>query len=153
MESWEQQLDVVNCAKYFEDIFRESTYICPVKGNSYQHRRSKYFGLYRNKTVELVANIDAVVDVHAGGSELLWKNVDALRESLIAVARTMAQQLRPNEFPKRVFLLSGCYPTDFYKDTPGGMFPSKQYFDISELNVADSKDLALKLNGRGWSEV
>jgi hypothetical protein len=153
MESWEQQLDVVNCATHFEDIFRENTYICPVDGKAYRHKRSKYFGLYRNKKVELVANIDAVVDVYADRSEVIFKNVDVPNESIIGTARTRVQQLRPNETTKRVFLLSGCYATEFVKDTPGGMFSSKQYFDVSTLNVADSMDLAQKLNGKSWSEV
>jgi len=153
MADWEQRLDVVNCAKHFDDIAGYSVYICPTQGNNYSHRRSKYFGLYRNKSVELVAHIDAVVDVGAESAQVVWNNVDAPSAALISAARGKHQQLRPGQFPKRVFLLSDCHMTDFRKDSPGGMFPSKQYFDVGPLGASNSRELAARLNGRSWSEV
>jgi hypothetical protein len=153
MNRWDQQLDVVNCTRHFEDICNENAYVCPTVGKNYLHRRSKYFGLYRNKHVELIAHIDAVVDVRDGSAEVLWQNVERGNDSLISDARSRLQILRPNELPKRIFLLSDPHLTEFEKDTPGGMRPSRQYFDISGLNASDFGDLARKLNGKAWSQV
>jgi hypothetical protein len=60
---WTTTLDVVNCAKYADDVIRNEAYVCPPKGNAFQHRRSRYFGLYRNKKVEMISEIDAVIDI------------------------------------------------------------------------------------------
>jgi hypothetical protein len=149
---WQFLLDVVNCARYGDDILREETYCCPTTGGSYQHRQSKYFGSYRNKTVEIVALIKAVVDVHSAVSaSVVWKTVDEPTESLLHDALERHRVLRPNQFPKRLFLLAAAAKTDFRKDTIGGMQSSKRYFDVSRLAPTDVRDLAAKLRTCTWS--
>jgi hypothetical protein len=150
--SWKNLLDVVNCAKYGDDILKEHAYMCPTDGSSYEHRRCKYFGSYRNKRVELVAAIVAVVDIHSlSSSSIRWKIGDEPEDLIRKMARERHQTLRPNDYPKRVFLLSDVVETDFRKDTPGGMQSSKKYFDVTRLGPFDAKDLAEKLKKRTWS--
>jgi hypothetical protein len=42
------------------------------------------------------------------------------------------------------------YSTNFVKASPGGMFVSKQYFDIAKLEAINAEDLAQKLEGKTW---
>jgi hypothetical protein len=146
-------LDIVNCARYFEDIKRGSVYLCPVEGSAYNHKPCRFFGMYRNKKVEAVAEIEAVVDVSKDlKAEVLWENSGQSESQLQKTAIEKARRFRPQELPLRVFILTNITPTDFEKDTKGGMYGSKQYFDVSPLKAKDAKDLAAKLEGRQWSE-
>lgn len=43
-----------------------------------------------------------------------------------------------------------CIPLSLLKSSSGGMFVSKQYFDIAKLKAIDAKDLAQKLEGKTW---
>ncbi|MBO0351562.1 hypothetical protein J0895_21250, partial [Phormidium pseudopriestleyi FRX01] len=64
--------------------------------------------------------------------------------------RIRRRQIDNSWYPARVFILADLHPTDFVKASPGGMQGSKQYFDISKLNVRDAEDLAHKLKGTTW---
>jgi hypothetical protein len=54
--------------------------------------------------------------------------------------------------PIRVFLLENLYSTDYIKDSPGGMFGSKIYLSIENLEANNAEDLAKKLLGKKYSE-
>jgi hypothetical protein len=155
LSSWAHMLDVVNCARSSDEFLHGSVYICPAVGGAYSHERCKYFGMYRQKRVEQVALIEAVVDVELGtGETVKWRNVDRDDKTLRELARSKVKQFRtknPND-PRRVFLLAEQAETDFRKDSPGGMQSSKRYFDVSRLNATDASDLAKKLSGQVWSE-
>jgi hypothetical protein len=109
--------------------------------------------MYRQKTVEKIALIKAVVDIESENeAKLLWKNVSEKTAQLIKDAQEKVSNLRPGEYPTRVFLLENLHDTDFKKDSPGGMLGSKQYFDIARAKMSSAEDLAKYLNGRQWSE-
>jgi hypothetical protein len=110
--------------------------------------------------VESVAEIEAVVDVSrpagAGGrveAEVLWSNSGQSDHRLQKTARERALRFRPDELPIRVFILANRTPTNFVKDSKGGMFGSKIYFDTSALKAKDAGDLAAKLEGKRWSDL
>lgn len=154
LPSWDRWLDVINCAGMPEDILEGNVYICPAKSGSYTHMRCKYFGMYRNKRVEYIAEIEAVVDVDSvNHAALLWNNAGGSKTSLLENAKEKARQLRPNEYPVRIFLLGQLIETNFIKDSPGGMMGSKRYFDISFLESENIKDLANKLCTKTWSDL
>lgn len=151
LPSWKYRLDVVNCRLSFDSIIKHKIYTCPAKDGQYNHRRSLYFGMYRNKRVEQVALIEAVIDLESEEEfTLKWKNIDKSDDELAKIARECRNQDAESWYPVRVFLLSEVYSTDFVKASPGGMFASKQYFDISKLKVSDTADLARKLKGKTW---
>lgn len=151
LPSWKYRLDVVNCRLSFDSIIERKIYICPAKDGQYNHRRSLYFGMYRNKRVEQVALIEAVIDLESEEEfTLKWKNIDKSDDELVKIARERRNQDTESWYPVRVFLLSEVSYTDFVKASPGGMFSSKQYFDISKLKVIDTADLARKLKGKTW---
>src|SRR5215208_3258996 len=131
---WKTRLDVVNCATMAKEVLRGQVYICPATGGAYSHKRARYFGMYRNKRVEQITEILAVVDVESETSaKLKWKNVEEADASLVKWAREKLEAWRPEDYPSRVFLLGELHPTDFQKGTKYPMQGSKQYFDIGSL--------------------
>ena len=154
LPSWRNWLDAVNCTGIPEDILVHNVYMCPATGGAYSHDRCRYFGMYRNKCVEQVAEIEAVVDVEPRGeAKLKWKNAEIPEGELCASARAKAAQLRPEMESVRVFLLGTLFPTEFRKDSRGGMQGSKIYFDIAALGAKDAGELAEMLKGKNWSEM
>ncbi len=151
LPSWKYHLDVVNCRVSFDDNLQHQIYVCPATDGSYNHRRSLYFGMYRNKRVEQIAKIEAVVDLESEETfSIKWKNIDKPDLELVETARSRRSKIDNSWYPARVFILADLHPTDFVKASPGGMQSSKQYFDISQLNVRDAEDLAHKLKGTTW---
>ena len=151
---WERLLDVVNCAGLPDDILLGNVYMCPARGGSYTHQRCKYFGMYRNKCIDRIATIEAVVDVESPSKATLkWQNGAGAEAEFKKRAIEKIQALRPNDFPTRVFLLGPLYLTDFQKDSPGGMLNSKLYFDVEHLKADDAEALAKALSGKTWSQV
>jgi hypothetical protein len=151
LPSWKYYLDVVNCRISFDDVLQYQIYVCPATDGSYNHRRSLYFGMYRNKRVEHIAKIEAVVDLESEESfSIKWKNIDKSDLELVEIARSRRSQIDNSWYPARVFILADLHPTDFMKASPGGMQSSKQYFDISQLNIINAEDLAHKLTGKTW---
>jgi len=154
LPSWTRWLDVVNCAGIPADILKANVYLCPATGGPYNHGRCKYFGMYRNKRVEKVALIEAVVDLRdASDSALKWKNIDVDDATLLERARSSLSSRRPGQYPTRVFLLGPLHDTDFVKDSPGGMQASKQYFEVHALGVKNADELAGALRSKTWSEL
>lgn len=80
--------------------------MCPATGGAYNHSRCKYFGMYRQKRVERIALIEAVVDVELGVGEVLkWSNIKRPAKHLCDLARRKVETLRPEDGPTRVFIL------------------------------------------------
>ena len=150
---WQRILDVVNCAGLPEDVLEGNVYMCPAEGGAYAHQRSKYFGMYRNKAVERIGVIEAVVDIQSNEVAILkWKNVDKPDDELKQIARRKHAEWRPDDYPTRVFVLGALEHTNFFKESKGGMINSKRYFDVGLLEPEDAKDLADKLDGVAWPE-
>jgi hypothetical protein len=152
LPTWKHYLDVVNCASWPEEVLNKKAYICPASGGAYSHSRCKYFGMYKDKTVSKIALIEAVVDIEDPEKlSIKWKNINEDDKKIKETAFHKARELRPDEYPVRVFLLKELFDTNFSKDTTGGMQNSKTYFDIAKLNPSSAQDLAEKLNGKTWS--
>ncbi len=151
LPSWKYRLDVVNCARGFDGVLLHKIYTCPTKGAARQHQRSLYFGTYRNRCVEQIARIEAVVDLDSDTeSKLIWKNDDREDAELIKIALERHQQIGQAWYPVRVFVLGDFFSTEFRKANSGGMQGAKKYFDIKNLQVKDAQDLAAKLNNKTW---
>jgi len=151
LPSWKYRLDVVNCKLSFDGVLQYRIYTCPAKDGQYNHRRSLYFGMYCNKRVEQIALIEAVIDLESEEEYCLkWKNIEKSDSELVQTARARRGKLEDSWYPVRVFLLGEPCSTNFVKFSPGGMYSSKQYFDISKLKVTDAADLAAKLKDKTW---
>lgn len=153
---WKYRLDVVNCGSTRHEVLNDNVFMCPDTGGTYSHRRAQYFGTYWDKTVSQVYMIDAIVSVGLNESalEIKWKNDLAKTDSeLKSRALTAVRTYRTDEIkrnPIQVFLLSNCHNVDFRKDSPGGLYGSKKYFEIKECKNID--DLAAIINNSIWSK-
>jgi hypothetical protein len=153
-------LDIVNCAQLFYEIEEAEIYMCPAEGGSYSHKPCRFFGMYKDKKVEYVAEIQAVIDVteefDSGiltvKAQTLWEqdSRNNLRHQKTAIEKAL--HFRPDRLPLRVFILANRSHTNFIKDSKGGMLTSKTYLDVSSLKAKDAKDLAAKLEGKQWSD-
>jgi len=151
---WKYRLDIVNSARSQDTIQEKGAYICPAKGGQYSHKRCKYFGMYANKKVSLIAEIKAVVGIDPtkpNEAEIQWNNSSEKDDELRKEAKEKVLDI--DWGPARVFLLGETHETNFKKDSKGGMMGSKKYMDISHLDASDAEDLANKLNNKTWSEV
>ncbi len=154
LPTWKQRLDIVNSARSKDTIQEKGAYVCPAKGGQYSHKRCKYFGMYANKKVSLIAEIRAVLDIDLNNLDdirILWNNSSEKDDELRKEAKEKVLDI--DWGPARVFLLGEAHETNFIKDSKGGMMGSKKYMDISHLNASDAEDLAKKLNNKTWSEI
>ncbi|HZH97491.1 MAG TPA: hypothetical protein VEX38_00850, partial [Fimbriimonadaceae bacterium] len=71
--------------------------------------------------------------------------------AMIARAKEQLEHASSNRPPCLVFLLSGGKATDLVYDQTGALIASRQYFDVSSLNVENVGDLADKLREVPWS--
>ncbi|HEX8279403.1 MAG TPA: Swt1 family HEPN domain-containing protein [Segetibacter sp.] len=149
-----ETLDIVNCSGSWQEVFAEEVYICPATGGAFSHRQCKYFGAYFSKRVGAVGEIEAVVDVNSEDeSEIYWTNYNQNNDEYLTMAKEKASELRPDEFPIRVFLLKDLYSTNFIKDSKGGMQGNKMYLNIEDLDISNAKELAEELDGKVWSDL
>lgn len=155
LPDWKTKLDVVNCGKYPEEVTSSNAYYGLTSGGAYSHKRCKYFGMYRNKRVEKIAEIEAVVDVgNDEKAEVLWKNKSIKDEELKERAIALKNIYRSGvDVGIKVILLGELYDTDFIKTTKGGMFSHKLYFDVSDLQAENAEQLAEMLKGKKWEEL
>lgn len=154
LPTWKHRLDACNCSTMSHEQVEHGTYICPATGGAYTHQRARFFGMYRNKRVDHVAAIRAVVDVEADGTaSIYYKNVGTPDDELFDEARAKRNEIRPgDDHALRIFLLGPLYETDFRKDSPGGMMGSKQYFSVKALSPNGVEQLAQDLRGKPWSQ-
>lgn len=153
LPTWKKKLDVINCAGIPKEILDGNVYLCPAIGSSYSHQRCKYFGMYIDKTVKIISEIRAVIDVNEPDSiNTKWINNGENKKDLEKLALDKVNFFRPNEFPVRVFLLGQLFECNFIKDSPGGIQYSKTYFDISKLKFEDTSELANILTSKKWSD-
>ena len=154
--TWESWIDVVNCAARPTDVSQHLVYTCPAKGGAYSHYRCRFLGAYSDRRVSHVASIRGLVDLYKQTEpKVLWKNDDSSDEDLVSLATQRAELVLPGH-PEdlRVFVLADAFETDFKKDSAGGMYGHKQYFDLGILGKPPktAKDAAELVRGRGWSE-
>jgi hypothetical protein len=148
LPGWKTLLDVVNCVTTTHEI-EGGVYLCPTQKGAYQHLRSKFFGMYTQKAVRQVAEIEGVVDLLSETEEVVrWINGRLTKEELVSAAREKHRQFREGWLPHRVFVLGPRFPTLFWKDSKGGMRGSKQYFTVHSDTASE---LADQLNDRQWS--
>lgn len=158
LPNWKYMLDVCNCADTLHENKEYGVYICPARGGAYSHKRCRFFGAYKQKAAQLIAEIAGVVDIEPGEdgeAEVLWNNRPDLyaNDQLAHEARKRKMEARPGiSWSARVFVLEDITSSSFHKGTSGGMINSKRYFDVQELDVDSTPDLAGALSGRTWGE-
>lgn len=169
MLSKDHKLDVVNCTDSIDRIRESEVYRCPVeKGSKYdKHKPAKYLGIYKDKTVTHIAEVIAVVDVmYNSKNQLCWTNdfdkyflekldLKKITEGIknLAEERLEVHGDKLEEYKgSKVFLLGKLFETNF--TNPNVPWPGHNtIFDISGLNVSNTEELAIALNGKSWDDV
>jgi hypothetical protein len=157
LPNWKYLLDVVNCATTMHEV-EEGVYCCPNTGGAYSHKRAKYFGPYSNKRVGNIFEIDGLVVVEkgGGGEQVQWRNSEEISDAeLLMRAQNFISKHRHIEVQShslQVFLLSGKAATNFFKDSSGGMWQSKKYFEGIASDCPSSAALGRKLMDRAWGD-
>lgn len=153
LPTWKYRLDVVNCAVSEKDIKKYGVYVCPEAKGAYKHVRSKYFGIYGNKKVDTIAEIKGVCTVdECNNISVSWFNSDTcLKEDLINTVKNKSEAF-PDFRPIQVFALDNFKEgINFEKDSPGGMFGSKKYFNFG-TKIKDIDELAELISNKNWSD-
>lgn len=170
----QRTLTVVNCSKTFDEVKELKMYACGTSGIAYTFKEFKYFGMYKDKNVSRIYEVLAVVDIEPteniekATGKVYWKNVDEDDEVLIKeiINRlnnkntlklkelTKERKNQIKDFENRIFLLheTNFAETNFTKDSHGGMYGVKKYFNNIALGCKDVHELAQKLYDKKWSE-
>jgi len=161
LPSWRSRLDVISCGATYHEIRERGFYACPDIGGAYSHQRAKYFGAYINKKVTCIAEIRAIITV--GYEEGIIKSKYIIQnnsgeDEIYLKEEALAKIIRGNEnkieemkkYDFKVFLLSERYPTNFIKETKGGFWGSKFYFNDIPKKITNAKELATLLDGKDW---
>jgi len=160
LPSWKYLLDVVNCAGTMDEI-DAGFYLCPDTGGSYSHKRARYFGPYKNKQVSAIHEVEAVVLVRKNKEslEIKWNNSRMQTQEVLERAQKIIEKWpdwrteENKQISLQIFILGDGFETNFFKNSPGGMFQSKKYFWDIARDVSDAGALAEKLNGKTWEEA
>lgn len=148
----------VNMAKWPDDFVVHKMYCCPATENGwadgYRHYPARYIANYVSKGAKYVGVVKACVHLRKiGADRVLWKFDDISDAEAIAEAEIVRAATRRNQRPCIVFLQSQLSVTDFVYDLRGGLQSSRIYFDLSDLEPIDVKDLACKLRSSSWSSL
>ena len=158
LPTWKYRLDVVNCAKSKQDVLERQLYICPEAYGQYKHARAKYFGIYENKNVNYIAEIKAVCTSNYDEETkkykigVSWFDRDNYEEKEILKEAEEKSKSYCWDEPLQMFLLNNFRDNiNFSKDSPGGLFGSKTYFNF-ESNIKNIDDLTATIQNQNWSK-
>lgn len=160
LPSWKSRLDVISCGATYDEI-EKGYYSCPNIGKSYSHRRAKYFGAYLGKKVVCIAEIRAIIAVgYVEGiiqyKHMIYKNSEESDKKLQEEATNKINTTidsRKEEMQKydfKIFLLGEIHPTSFIKESKGGLYGSKTYFENIPKKISNAKELAEFLDRKEW---
>ena len=163
LQTWKYRLDVVNCAGSIQEIEQDNIYICPDQERNYTHKRSRYFGAYKDKCVNLIYQIDAVVSVSqdCDKSEIKWmcnaindeNEAKSRRPEFCKKAKQFVSKYRSEENTHKshqVFFLTDKQECKFKKESKGGMFGSKMYFDLPKKVCDTTQTVAEFISKYTW---
>lgn len=157
-------LAVVNCATTLEEVRDYNIYACGTTKVGEAFKKFKYFGTYKDKNVSDVFEVKAVVDIEKTNDfknakcKMYWKNVDEddeklFKEILTKIAQDKHRQGELKKFHNRVFLLSNhIKDVTFKKDTHGGLYGTKKYFNDIATGCKNIQEFAEKINDKSWSD-
>lgn len=146
----------VPCGKTIEDNREFRIYYQPVDR---PYRPHKYVGIYKGKRVQYIGEIEATVDaVRMEDGSWLDKNGGSLPPKHQYRIENAASQARKQHgwditTDRRFFLVKSFHPTDFRKESPGGMV-NHRYFDLGEILDAEElpniEEIAKRLSEKTW---
>jgi len=153
---WEDKLIVVNTATSFDAVRQSRMYMSPNTGGNYKLQRSKYLGIYKNKTVPYIAEVIARVSFHKSTSNgfVWWRNDHNIEKSeLVKLAKDEIERRMDFDYPVQVIITEGFIETNFKKTSPRGMLQNNRVFDITNVNKGNVSELANILESMSWKDI
>ncbi len=151
-------LTIVNCNRFHGEQDGYGAYACPTTGSAGTFKNGLYMGLCWGRSVQRVAEVQAVVAVHpvTKQAKILSNNVgaDILSDThLMEEAKKYLRSMFPAAKDEHmVFILGKRSQTDFRNSSTEPMQYRKTYRNISSVRAADAQELAHLLDGRTWDE-
>lgn len=163
LNDWESRLDIVNCAKSCKDIIQKdedySFYICPDKGGAFAHKRCRYFGIYEQKAVSDIFEIEDVVIYNQNGTlsdgvygKIKKSKIKSFVEKHLKACPHYKEETILHSL--QIFCLKKHHSLEapFVKTSKGGMYGSKIYFTFEKDECKDIETLAKTISGKTWEE-
>ena len=140
---WENNLLVVNTSRSFDEVKSNMIYLSPNRSGHYKLRRSKFIGLYQNKSISYIAEIVGKVTFRTEKSKgfVWWNNIGENENDLIQLAKTRVENCDRSdwdeEFPVQAIIFKNLVPVNFTTTKPmqnnNRIFPTKDASNISQL--------------------
>ena len=151
---WENNLLLVNTTKSLEIVKESMIYLSPNKSGNYKLRRSKFIGLYQDKSIKFIGEIIGKVTFRNENSKgwVWWKNVDIDEKELVKKTYSRvhfddrSDWVEP--FPVQAIVFRNIMPVDF--KTEGRMQNNNRVFPVKGANNID--ELFELINGKTWEE-
>ena len=149
-------MKVVPCGTSFEINLKYDIYFHP-SGRSYSDHN--YIGIYKNKSVQAIGEIETIVDVNLddGSSKFeivrgkMNEDIEKRIHDIIRDATTNCGYDIRNDH--RFFCVKNFIQTEFIKETPYGIMGAR-YFDLSKLvnsiEILSLDEVAEKLKSKRW---
>lgn len=175
LSGWDTRLMMVNCGHTICEI-EAGAYLCPARGASFTLKRSRWFAPYFARQSRTIHEAQALLDLWpVAESEMTdanrsaiatrsglwregvftylhWSNTDTPLEVLFDRAIGLAKRFRPDTLDEgvRALLVGPPVPCNIHKDSRGGMFGTKRYFEVPK---GTAKEVAKALNNKTWSDL
>ncbi len=153
---WEDKFAVVNTASSFDDVRNSQIYMSPNTGGNYKLHRSKFLGIYKNKSVQYVAKVIARISFHKPTSDgfVWWRNDHSFdKASLIDMAKKEIDARWDRDYPVQAIITEDYIETDFKKTSHGGMVQNNRIFDLTRIPHEDLESFASALRNTTWEEL
>jgi len=146
----------VPCGKTLEDNRDFGVYYQPVDRS---YRDHKYIGIYKEKRVQYVGEIESIVvaDLTEDGLRAAGQDSPLTSEQRDRIEKVALRAREQHGWDitsgHRFFLVKEFYPTNFHKGSPGGMM-AHRYFDLGEVldteRLPSIEEIAELLSGKTW---
>ena len=156
MELFDQSqylMRIVPCGKSFEINKKHGIYFCPSDRGYTRHR---FVGLYTNKIVRIIWEIDSVFDVAYDGNKLgktlvEGRDTDEYDDRLVSIIQDAQKECGWHISSNHRFFCGKPMETNYIKSTPYGIF-GPRLVNLQEVigNFQDASDVAEKLKDRQW---
>ena len=146
-------LFVPPCGQSFDINFEYQLYFCPISRNL---RNTKFLGLYRNRNVSHVAEVQTVLtptfDAATGEGLGVDGLSDEIQKRILEATKRAATRGWDIQTGHRFLLCGPMHETSFKKKAAGGI-RAHRYVDLRsylEPTTGTANDLAEQLRGRDW---
>ncbi len=144
---------IVPCGESFKIADRHGIYFHPSDRGYTRHR---FVGLYKNKIVQIIWEIDSVFDIAYDGNKLEktlveGRDTDEYDARLIAIIRDAQKECGWDISSNTRFFCGEPMETNYRKSSPYGIFGSR-FVNLQEVigDFQDASDVAEKLKDKQW---